>query len=159
MPSPKTEILEVLHHVSPQVADSLANQVINDPQSFISYRGASHAEMVKRVEPVMEAIIASFDQDNSAPLMGIIDRVFEVRLRTGYEPNVLLRVIDAVVAQCLAAVQAALPNDLNVNTTLRRKLIVYNNQCKLHLANLNLSIPLSERTELDPALLAPSRES
>lgn len=147
------ETIESLNSVLDQVAHNITRRIVGDKITYSSYAGLNYDQVFPRIYPALKAVLASVEAGNSNPLLGMLDAVFEARLRTGYEPNVLLRVIDLVAEQLVEAVLATRPNDPLFASTVRRRIYMLNNQSKLHLANLNLMIPIAERTEIDPDLL------
>ncbi len=147
------ELVEVLNNVAETVVERVARQLISDKKRFSSYSGLSYEQALQRVYPPVRAVIASVEAGSFNPMMHLMDRIIEARLRTGYEPNVVLRVIDLFADELLKASLEAHPNDPLFATSMRRRLTFLNNQTKLHLANINLSIPIAERTEIDPELV------
>jgi hypothetical protein len=153
MPAQSEELVSVLRSVIDQVASQVAQQMISDARRFRSYQGLTYEQGLARAYPPIQAIIASVETGTFTPVMTLLDQILEARLRTGYEPNDLLRMIDLFAEELIVACEMARSDDTIFTAMARRRLTFINNHIKLHLANLNLSIPLNERTEIDPVLL------
>ncbi len=146
------ELANIFAIVIDDIADRVAYRLTTDSK-YGSYNHLSAQQVKQRTIPVTQAIHISIKTGTFSPVAVVLDKIFETRLRAGYEPNVLLRVIDAYSEEISQAVIAARPHEEDVAQTVRRRMNFLANSSRLHLANLNLIIPLSERVELDPELM------
>lgn len=151
MPPSNEDLVSVLNAIQDEVAGTVMHQLATD-KKFGFYNELSREQLVQRTYPPLKAIVAAVGSGSFAPLQNLLDRIFEQRLRTGYEPNMLLRVIDLFSSEYVKAAIASRPDDEAFASTIKRRLNFFNNSCRLHLANLNLSIPIADRVEIDPAL-------
>lgn len=152
MPNSNEELAKVLNEVQSEVANNVIRQLATD-KKFGFYNQLPQEQLIQRTYPPLKAIVAAVEAGNFKPLQGLLDHIFEQRLRAGYEPNMLLRVIDLFSGEYAKAAIASRPADEAFANTVRRRLTFLNNSCRLHLANLNLAIPIAERVELDPDLI------
>lgn len=152
MPTPNEELAKILNDIQNEVANSVVGQLATD-KKFGFYNQLPHEQLLQRTYPPLKAIVAAVEAGSFKPLQGLLDHIFEQRLRAGYEPNMLLRVIDLFSGEYVKAAIASRPGDEAFANTVRRRLTFLNNSCRLHLANLNLAIPIAERIKIDPDLL------
>ena len=152
MPNPNEELAKILSDVQDKVANNVIHELASD-KKFGFYNQLPQEQLLQRTYPPLKAIVAAVEAGSFGPLQSLLDRIFEQRLRAGYEPNMLLRVIDLFSGEYVKAAMASRPGDEAFAATVRRRLTFLNNSCRLHLANLNLAIPIAERVEIDPDLL------
>jgi hypothetical protein len=145
------ELAKILNDIQDEVAHNVIYKLATD-KKFGFYNQLPGEQLQQRTYPPLKAIVAAVEAGSFGPLQLLLDRIFEQRLRAGYEPNMLLRVIDLFAEEYSKAAIATHPGDETFANIVRRRLTFLNNSCRLHLANLNLAIPIAERVEIDPDL-------
>lgn len=152
MPGLNQELVEILNQLVVDIATRVAKRIGRDKRHFSLYANLTEDQIVQRIALATRSVIASIEINDPKPLMDFLDRVFEARIRAGYDPNVLLRVVELTAEQIVEAVAWAHPEDRPRIDYLSRKIAVFNTSAKLHLVNFNLAIPVQERVTLDPDL-------
>jgi hypothetical protein len=152
MPSLNQELVEILNQLVSDIASRVARRIGRDKRQFSLYANLTEEQIALRIALATHSVIASIEINDAKPLMDFLDKVFEARLRAGYDPNVLLRVVELTAEQIVEAAAWAHPEDQPRIDYLSRKIALFNTSAKLHLVNFNLAIPVEERIMLDPDL-------
>jgi hypothetical protein len=152
MPSPNQQLVEILNQLIDDIATRVSKRISRDKKHFSLYAGLSEDQIAQRIALATKSVIASIEINEPTPLMNFLDKVFEARIRAGYDPNVLLRVVELTAEQIVEAAAWAHPEDRPLIDYLSRKITLFTTSAKLHLVNFNLSIPRNERVALDPDL-------
>lgn len=152
MSSLNQELVEILNKLVTDIASRVARRIGRDKRQFSIYASLTEDQIAQRIALATHSVIASVEINDAKPLMDFLDKVFEARLRAGYDPNVLLRVVELTAEQIVEAVAWARPEDQPRIDYLSRKIALFNTSAKLHLVNFNLAIPIEERVMLDPDL-------
>ncbi len=152
MPSLNQELVGILTQLVDDIATRVSKRIGRDKKHFSLYANLSEEQIAQRIALATLSVIASIKINHPKPLMDFLDKVFEARIRAGYDPNVLLRVVGLTAEQIVEAVAWSHPEDRPRIDYLGRKTALFNTSAKLHLVNFNLAIPLQERIALDPDL-------
>lgn len=158
MPSPNQQLVGILDQLIDDIATRVSKRISRNKKQFSLYAGLSEEQIAQRIALAVKSVIASIEYNQPTPLMDFLDKVFEARIRAGYDPNVLLRVVELTAEQIIEAAAWAHPEDRPLIDYLRRKINMYNTSAKLHLVNFNLTIPIQERVALDPDLFGNENE-
>jgi len=152
MPGLNQELVEILGQLVNDIASRVAKRIGRDKRQFSLYANLTEDQIAQRIAMATRSVIASIEINDPRPLMEFLDKVFEARIRSGYDPNVLLRVVELTAEQIVEAVAWSHPEDRPRIDYLSRKIGLFNTSAKLHLVNFNLAIPIQERIALDPDL-------
>ena len=152
MPGLNQELVVILNGLVNDIALRVARRIGRDRRQFSIYANLTEDQIAQRIALATHSVIASIEVNDAKPLMDFLDKVFEARLRAGYDPNVLLRVVELTAEQIVEAAAWAHPEDQPRIDYLSRKIALFNTSAKLHLVNFNLTIPIEERILLDPDL-------
>ena len=152
MPSLNQELVEILDQLVDDIASRVAKRIGRDRRNFSLYANLTEDQIAQRIALATRSVIASIEINDPSPLMDFLDKVFQARIRAGYDPNVLLRVVELTAEQIVEAAAWTHPEDRPRIDYLSRKIALFNTSAKLHLVNFNLAIPIHERVALDPDL-------
>lgn len=152
MPSLNQELVEILNELVYDIAARVTKRIGRDKKNYSLYANLSEEQISQRIALAIRSVIESVRVNQPKPLMDFLDKVFEARIRAGYDPNVLLRVVELTAEQIVEAVAWTHPEDRPRIDFLARKISLFNTSAKLHLVNFNLAIPIQERIALDPDL-------
>lgn len=158
MPSLNQELVEILNLLVEDIATRVSKRIGRDKRHFSIYASLSEEQIAQRIGLAIRSVIASIQVNSPKPLMDFLDKVFEARIRAGYDPNVLLRVVELTAEQIVEAAAWSHPEDRPRIDYLARKIALFNTSAKLHLVNFNLAIPIQERIALDPDLFGNLQE-
>ena len=139
-----------------QVAVDVSKKLITDKINFEIYSRLSYEQVLERISLILETMIEAIETNKPDPLIKLANQIIETRLRTGYDPNTLLKAINLIAEEFIVAAAATKPDEPYFAQAIRRRLSYIINSSKLHLANLNLTIPIAERNRIDPDLLKDS---
>lgn len=152
MPGLNQELVEILNELINDIASRVVKRIGRDKRHFSLYANLTEDQISQRIALATRSVVASIEVNDPRPLMDFLDKVFETRIRAGYDPNVLLRVVELTAEQIVEAVAWTHPEDRPRIDYLSRKIALFNTSAKLHLVNFNLAIPIQERITLDPDL-------
>ena len=146
------EVAGVMRGIDSTLTTNIITKILVSPKSYIPYSQLPIEQLTLRVQVALISLQQSFEQDSTKPMMAYLDKVFEARLKSNYDPNVIIRLVDLIAKECIDGVRTALPQNQVLQMLAERRFNLINNQSKLHLANLNLIIAPQERTNPDKEL-------
>jgi hypothetical protein len=147
------EYVTVINSRLEEVSEKITRILLENSGLYGLYASLPYSELLLRVKATLGVALQALESDSSAPLKNHLNRIYTMRLKAGYDPNSMLRLIDLMAREMVATVEAVQPVDKSVVSVLRRRLGFLTSVAKMHLATLNMSIPPEERNEIDPALL------
>jgi hypothetical protein len=130
----------------------LIETVRSQPEKFPLYSKLEDSALYQRAAFAIDKTLGSIEKGEFDDAKNTIDRIFGARLRTGFEPNELIRAI-SLITDSIRDVILSVPAELNQHTLYLQRVNAVDQVIKMYIAMLNLSIPKEERNEVDLALL------
>jgi hypothetical protein len=146
-------VAQALNNAVEPAAAAVAKEFQIQKDLYGSYNMLPYELAVSRVKEIMEAIIQSVQANSSVQLKEHMQVTLTASLRSGYDPNELVRAVELIAQKLGDFALSTLSADEATLVSTRRRLGFLTTVAKLHIATLNMAIPDSERNEIDPGLL------
>ncbi len=127
--------------------------VKSSPNLFPLYSQVEPKMLYARLKAALEAHIRGVEQGDFEEVKSEIHRIFSKRLRSGFDPNELIRMTNLITSLVVQAIDHAPNAEEALQKFYRQRSDAIAQVAKMYTAILNLSIPKEERNEIDPALL------
>ncbi len=146
-------VTQALNNAIEPAAAAVAKEFQVQKDLYGSYNMLPYELAVERVKDIMRAITQSVQANSSVQLKEHMQVTLTARLRSGYDPNELVRSVELIALKLGDFALSSLSVDDTTVISIRRRLGFLTTVAKLHIATLNMAIPDSERNEIDPGLL------
>lgn len=145
-------LITYLYSRQQNLVDYCNNTMLSQRELFPLYTTWDSETLDQRGNAVFGMLIRAMESGDFEEVKSNIHKTFSSRLRSGFEPNELIRLIDIVNETLLTAVANA-PACQELKDLYTRRMHAQWQVAKMYVAMLNLEIPKEDRNEIEPKLL------
>lgn len=146
-------IITYLYSCQPALVEHYNETMHARPDQFPTYSTWDSEMLHRRGNLITAMLIRAIESGDFEEIKTTLHQTFSARLRSGFEPNELLRHIDLVNMGLLKTIESAPTSDQELRQLYIRRTQAEWQVAKMYVAMLNLQIPKEERNEIDPSLL------